>query len=73
MSTLNAPCKTIGIRIARLIYAGDVGAAREMAVGRNTWTVPEARAIIGASMTLPTFLSPVARRQIANEILGWSK
>jgi hypothetical protein len=38
----------LGIRIAKLILAGDVHAARREAGSRTSWTVPEARAIAAA-------------------------
>ena len=44
--------KKIGIQVARAILTGDVDAARRLAHGRMSWSVPEARAITGACRVL---------------------
>lgn len=41
--------RPIGVEIARLIMKGDVQAAHLLRGKKATWTVPEARAIAGAS------------------------
>lgn len=38
----------VGILVARTILAGDISLARQYAVGRSSWSAPEARAISGA-------------------------
>ncbi len=38
----------IGIQVARAIISGDVSIARTLASGIYHWSVPEARAIVGA-------------------------
>lgn len=40
--------RLLGITVARAIVSGDVDRARREAGGRRSWTVPEARAIVGA-------------------------
>lgn len=40
--------KKLGAQIAQTILSGDVHLARQLAVGRRTWSVSEARAIAGA-------------------------
>ena len=75
MPSLNSPCKTEGIRIARLIYAGDVDGARRLSECRKstTWSVPEARAILAAAKHLGTRFGVRGGLRIGLEILGWDK
>jgi hypothetical protein len=41
--------RPIGVEIARLVMKGDVQAAHLLRGTKNTWSIPEARAIVGAS------------------------
>lgn len=40
--------RPLGVQVARLILAGDVGGARALAGNRRSWSVPETRALVGA-------------------------
>jgi hypothetical protein len=66
----NIPCKSLGIAVARLVYRGLVSEARVLAGTRNTWTVPEARAIIGAGRSLQTRFGADGLT-IAKSVMGW--
>ena len=66
---MNAPCKSLGIVIARLIVRGDIHAARVLAATRDTWTPIEARAILGAGRyAMKHYGAPY---DITRSIMGW--
>lgn len=64
------PCKSLGIAVARLIYAGRVSEARDLTGGRDTWTPIEVRAIMGAGKSLHRFGVTDGAR-IARSVMGW--
>lgn len=66
---MNAPCKSLGIAVARLIVRGDIHAARVLAAMRNTWTPVEARAILGAGRFAARRYG--APHDIAKSVMGW--
>jgi len=65
-----AHCKSLGIAVARLIYAGRVSEARELAGGLDVWTPVECRAIVGAGRALRRF-GVEDGAAIARSVMGW--
>ena len=70
--TMNTPCKSLGIAVARLVYRGRVHEARVLAGTRNTWTPVEARAILGAGRSLHTRFGVKEGVSIAKSVMGWA-
>jgi hypothetical protein len=67
---VSAPCKSLGIAVARLVYRGLVTEARALAGGRDTWTASECRAILGAGRALKR-LGVENGVEVARSVMGW--
>lgn len=59
----------VGIQVARAMMTGDMDHARRIANGRATWTVVEARAILGAGRAIAARYG--APENIGRSVMGW--